>query len=588
MRIKGKMKLKRYQRYFRLVFLILLSVFFIFGGFGIYLTYKNISKQNYNVYFQQVKAYAHEIEMFLSDIRSDVKFLSDVPPIHGILRARLNAGYDAEGNTSYEDWKKMLEAIFAGIMLSEEKYMQLRYIDETGKEKVRVNFKDGHPVVVPEKELKNKASRYYFKKAMELSRGEIYVSPIDLNRERGKIEVPYNPTIRYAIPVFGQQGERRGIIIANVLVDKMLFSIRKFKVKKGINIFSVGRDGYYLCNSDHRDWKWGGPQDLNTGWNLKNDYVSCSKELLTQSSGQIYSKKNKEYLFFKRVQIHPDMNLFLVLAIGVDRWLYLFPLYVDVGLTIAVFLFIFAIVFLLSKYVEKQMEEYEKIKDSLTHMIIHDLNNPLMAISGRLQLLKMDEENFNEEQKESLNAALLASKDLKIMIGSLLDISKMEEGKLKIRAEDFQLKDLVVDVVGEMDIIAQKEEKSVSVDTSQDMPNISADKELVRRVIFNLISNAIKHSPSKGVILVKVFFKQEDQNFYIQVKDPGEGIPKEYLDKIFDKFVQVEDNKAKMGRGLGLTFCKMAVEAHGGKIWVKSELGKGSTFYLTIPLKGQD
>ena len=108
---------------------------------------------------------------------------------------------------------------------------------------------------------------------------------------------------------------------------------------------------------------------------------------------------------------------------------------------------------------------------------------------------------------------------------------------------------------------------------------------LFRSVIANLINNAIKHSSPKGTVFVKVFFKQDDSNFYIRVRNSGEGIPKQYLDKIFDKFVQVEDEKAKMGKGLGLTFCKMAVEAHGGKIWVESEAGKGSTFYFTIPKK---
>ncbi len=568
-----------------MVFLILLSVFFIFGGFSLYLSYKNISKKNYNIYFQQVESYARQIDMFLSDIKNDVKFLSDVPPIQGILRARLEGGYDAENHNSYEDWRKRLETIFVSMMRSEEKYMQLRYIDEMGNERVRVNFEDGHPVVVAEKELKNKANRYYFKKAMKMPPGEIYISPLDLNREQGKVEVPYKPTMRYAIAVFGEQGERRGIVIANVLVDKMLFLIKTFKAKQGVNIFSVGREGYYLYNGAHRDWEWGGPSDLNTGWNLRNDYASCYEDLLSKSGGQVYSRENREYLFFKRVQIYPDTNLFLVIAISVDRWLYLFPLYVDVCLTIAVFLFIFAIIFLLSKNVEKQMEQYERIKDSLTHMIVHDLNNPLMAISGRLQLLKMDEENFSEEQKENLSLAFLATKDLKAMIGNLLDINKMEEGKLTVRPKEFQLKDLAVEVVGEMRIIAQEENISVSLDVDAEMPNISADKELIGRVISNLINNAIKHSPAKSAVIVKVFFRQSDKNFYVQVRDSGEGIPREYLDKIFDKFVQVEDRKAKVGRGLGLTFCKMAVEAHGGKIWVESELGKGSTFYFTIPVK---
>ena len=106
----------------------------------------------------------------------------------------------------------------------------------------------------------------------------------------------------------------------------------------------------------------------------------------------------------------------------------------------------------------KKLQVLEQLKDSLTHMIVHDLNNPLMAISGRLQLLTMDEENFNKEQKKDLRSALLASEDLKGMISNLLDINKMEQGKLILRTEEFKLKGLTKGVVDEMSIIARDNE----------------------------------------------------------------------------------------------------------------------------------
>jgi len=182
-------------------------------------------------------------------------------------------------------------------------------------------------------------------------------------------------------------------------------------------------------------------------------------------------------------------------------------------------------------------------------------------------------------------ASAQSAADLQTMINNLLDISKMEEGRLTLRYEGFQLGNFVKGVVEQMSLIAQSEDKIISLEVGENMPDISADKEVIKRVISNLINNAIKYSPLKATIFVKAFFKQDDKNFYIQVKDFGEGVPKEYLDKIFDKFAQLEDRKAEMGHGLGLTFCKMAVEAHGGKIWVESEPGKGSTFYFTIPLE---
>lgn len=232
----------------------------------------------------------------------------------------------------------------------------------------------------------------------------------------------------------------------------------------------------------------------------------------------------------------------------------------------------------------KKLKELEKMKDSLTHMIVHDLNNPLMVISGRIDLLKMEGEGeFTENQKKNLEKASSALQDLKRMINNLLDINKMEEGKIKLNYESFNLGDIAKELVDQMKVIAGDDDKNLSLEIPDDMPEISADKELIKRVITNLINNAIKFTLPKGSAVVKVLYNNSDKDFYVRVKDTGRGVPKQYLDRIFDKFVQVESKDVKPGRGLGLTFCKMTVEAHGGRIWVESEPGKGSLFTFTLP-----
>lgn len=233
-----------------------------------------------------------------------------------------------------------------------------------------------------------------------------------------------------------------------------------------------------------------------------------------------------------------------------------------------------------------QLKKLEEMKDSLTHMIVHDLNNPLSVISGRLQLLQMEAEGtFSQGQKRNVEEALLATQALKMMIGTLLDINKMEVGRLQLNYENFNLGDIVKEVVDQMNVIAEPDEKILSFDVLADIPAVSADKELIKRVIANLVNNAIKFTPPKGSIQIKVFYDSSNNSFYTTVKDTGSGIPEEYLGRIFDKFVQVESKEVKTGRGLGLTFCKMAVEAHGGKIWVESEPNKGSIFIFTLPHK---
>jgi len=234
----------------------------------------------------------------------------------------------------------------------------------------------------------------------------------------------------------------------------------------------------------------------------------------------------------------------------------------------------------------KKLQELEGMKDSLTHMIVHDLNNPLATVLGLMYVLKMQfEDKLTEDQKQSMAIAFAAGDELRRMIGNLLDINKMEEGKIKLRYESFSLNAAAAEVVSQMQIIASVDKKTVTLEAAEKMPPLSADKGLITRVIANLVNNALKYTPPKGSVRVKTSYNKDEKNFYVQVSDTGDGIPKEYLTKIFDKFVQVETKKARTGRGLGLTFCKMTVEAHGGKIWVESELGKGSVFTFTLPRK---
>ena len=136
-----------------------------------------------------------------------------------------------------------------------------------------------------------------------------------------------------------------------------------------------------------------------------------------------------------------------------------------------------------------------------------------------------------------------------------------------------------------MNIIALDKGKVLSLEESENMPDFVADKDLIKRVIANLINNALKFVKAGGIVRVRAFYKKEDDSFYVQVKDNGKGIPEKYLNRIFDKFIQVETRNVRQGRGLGLAFCKMVVEAHGGNIWAESKLENGSLFTFTLPQK---
>lgn len=226
----------------------------------------------------------------------------------------------------------------------------------------------------------------------------------------------------------------------------------------------------------------------------------------------------------------------------------------------------------------------EELRDNLTNMIVHDLKNPLTGIVSAVELINSGTLGpVTNEQKKFLATAQVSYKKLSNMIMDLLDISKMEDASLKLELERFSGADLL-NSLDWTNQLAAKEKKSLKFDIDANL-TILADKNLIVRVMENLITNASKHTPVNGNIIVTV--KKDGKNILFSVRDTGEGIPKEYLDRVFDKFFKVEGQtmKTKIDTGLGLTFCKMAVEAHGGTIAVESDLGKGSRFYFHLPIK---
>jgi two-component system, sensor histidine kinase and response regulator len=226
------------------------------------------------------------------------------------------------------------------------------------------------------------------------------------------------------------------------------------------------------------------------------------------------------------------------------------------------------------------LRELERTKEHLTQMIIHDLKNPLTGIKANLEIVGMEE---LKETQECLDAAQRSCDLLFNMIQDLLDISKMEEGKLTLNLEDLDIAEVLRPVAQEFEHAATAEDKEILVQIDEGVRKVPADRNLIYRTLSNLIINAIKHTPRRGAITLAA--SVTGGMLQVEVRDTGQGIPEEYLGKIFEKFGQVE-SRQRSGTGLGLTFCKMAVEAHGGKIWVESVEGEGSRFIFQLPESG--
>jgi len=232
----------------------------------------------------------------------------------------------------------------------------------------------------------------------------------------------------------------------------------------------------------------------------------------------------------------------------------------------------------------KRLDELNELKSGFVANASHEIRTPLAVIKESVGLfLDHMSKDLAEEQKIVLAMTKNNIDKLAKMVNSLLDASKIEAGKLELDKEETNIKDIILDVVAGMRVLAEKRDIIISEDLVQDDVDTFCDKEKIKRVLTNLISNALKFTDSGGSIKVRCSKSSEDVR--IDVSDTGCGIAEEDIPQLFDKYSQFGKKKDKniKGTGLGLSIVKGIVEMHGGKIWIESELGKGSEFCFTLP-----
>ncbi len=232
-----------------------------------------------------------------------------------------------------------------------------------------------------------------------------------------------------------------------------------------------------------------------------------------------------------------------------------------------------------------QLRKLELYRQEMVQMLVHDLRNPLTSFLGGLSLLDSLGE-LTEPQKNYVSLAMKGGKALSQMINSILDVSKAEAGKLDFKLAEVTSAQIMDTACQQMMPLAEKSKVRLTCEAVKDV-RLRADAEKLRRVMINLVSNAIQHTPAGGEI--SVLTQSEDSaDVRFSVIDTGHGIPSEAFERIFQKFSRMQSPQESGGStGLGLPFSQMVVEAHGGRIWVESELGQGTSFHFTLPLLPQ-
>jgi len=327
----------------------------------------------------------------------------------------------------HNGYLKDIENIFVLFSTQKKMYDQIRLLDETGMEIVRVNYNNGKPDLVSKEKLQNKKDRYYFKNTIELEKGQVYVSPFDLNIENKKIEQPLKPMIRFSLPVFDINGDKKGILVLNYLGNRILERITRQEKGQVAQLLLINRDGYWLKGA-RPEIEWGFMYPDKRDEQFKKQFPDSWNKINTKSTGQF---ENSDGLFtYQRINPIPEyFENHGYLYTGED-WLLiswvseillkkqiknftqsLIILNLSLILLLAIISWFYSILLIRKKIAEEELLKHQRFKGVLemAGAASHELNQPLQAASINAQLLmkeiSKDDESFQRVAK--LNGQLI-------------------------------------------------------------------------------------------------------------------------------------------------------------------------------------
>jgi len=240
------------------------------------------------------------------------------------------------------------------------------------------------------------------------------------------------------------------------------------------------------------------------------------------------------------------------------------------------------------KELAAELKRTAQVKSEFLANMSHELRTPLNSINGFSEVLY--DETFgvlNEKQKKYVNNVLTSGKHLLLLINQILDMAKVEAGKMKLALSNLLMKNLLNDISMLVADMVSKKKIEMSLEIAEDLPNIEADELKVKEIIYNLLSNAVKFTPEGGKIGMRASTRKADSEIEVVVRDTGIGIAPENMEKIFEGFFRVDTPYSRVteGTGLGLPLSKKLVELHGGKLSVESEgLNRGTSVRFTLPI----
>ena len=576
--------------------LVFILIVVISGTIGLFFYLKNKIQQNH-------------LKNIMEGHYSDTRFLKSIIE-NSISRFERDLSV-LKGEVINVKSKDDLGRLFLNFHKLNNIYDQVRFIDINGLEVIRTDNKKGYIRMADT--LQNKSEMAYFIQTMKLKPGEVYISPITLNREFGELEIPYRDMLRIATPVYKDdnplspltnlspkvligEGEFMGVIVLNIEPDYL------FQILWGYEPEYRGHTWVY--SNDMKE-----TIDEDTGNVVHTNFLYCTTGLLPKKhltyikfllneNREGITNKDKEFFAVSKVNFL-GMEWFIVSESNINEIMSqpneIMNDFLKSGLITSIIIasLISLIIFfnLKRQRVEERFElakQMDRQKIDFLNTIAHDLRTPLTSIkayTGMLIMYKDKPETFQKVYVEFLNIINKEIVRLENLINDYLNLAKMEIGRIIFRREAVDIKGIIDDTLTTYGGEAREKGIVLKSSFSDDIPIIVADDSKLRQVVSNLISNAVKYTPEGGTVTASAVKNGDSVKLYIE--DTGPGIPKEHHDKIFEKFVQLNDGKEKFkkGTGLGLPIVKNIVEHHGGRGWGESEAGKGARFIVSFPIK---
>ncbi len=564
----------------------------------------------------------------LAELRGDVRLLSEVPPIQGLIRAAANQGIDPLDGSSSTLWQSRLQAIFRGILLAKPHYLQVRYIglENGGMELVRVERDRINNHIAIDPPLQRKGTQHYVSATAALRPGQLYLSPIDLNREHGEIQQPLTPVLRAAVPIYDQQSGRPfGVLVVNLQADYFFDAMQSMK-SESMWLALTNSDGEYLIH----------PHDMETfafehgrSHSAIDDYPALATVMASGTPATLRDHDERRFVDLRRISYGSEQSLGLIMSVSTDA---VSDFSIDVAQHIAVALlaicliciaFALAVAHLIARPINQlssTMETWtpgddvpplpedsygearalatvlEQVFTSLTHrnreleatnreldqfayIASHDLQEPVRTVTSFAEMLRKETGNqLTPRSEKGLHYMLVACDRMRTLIQGLLEYSRIGH---HADATDVSLQAVVDDVL--LGLSATILDRKARIHVTTALPTMRLYDAEIRLLVRHLISNAIKFCPQERSPHIQLSAVRISDGVYrVLIRDNGMGIPANQQDRIFTIFQRAVGREDFEGTGIGLAHCRKIVDLHHGRIWIDASSPEGTVFAVEL------